>query len=165
MADPMKRVEAWKAKTTPERTKQCWKPGMRRCSKGTGRDGPIVRNGDQVKTVINARGVHTSLYVPYLNFAGSFGSSPAAGNLRRELCYGRSGPARQVASAGLNPTCSPQSGPSLRHRGTEAVVLPLSAANSGRAFAALPVLCVAVRLRHVQIHGRTTISQPSGNGS
>jgi hypothetical protein len=69
MADPTKRGEAWKAKTAPERTKQVLEArheAMQQryeavmtlfCAMET-----------QVKTVLNARGVHTSRYVPDLNF-------------------------------------------------------------------------------------------------
>ena len=69
MADPMKRVEAWKAKTTPERTKQVLEARHETMQQRYEAVMALLCAMEtQVKTVINARGVHTSLYVPYLNF-------------------------------------------------------------------------------------------------
>ncbi len=65
MADPTKRVEAWKVKTTPERTKQV--PEARHEAMQQRYEAVMALAMEkQVKTVLNARGVHTSLYVPYL---------------------------------------------------------------------------------------------------
>jgi hypothetical protein len=69
MADPTKRIEAWKAKLTPERTKQVLE--ARREAMQQRYEAVMVQlcaMETQVKAVLNARGVHTSLYVPYLNF-------------------------------------------------------------------------------------------------
>jgi hypothetical protein len=69
MADPTKRIEAWKAKLTPERTKQVLE--ARREVMQQRYEAVMIllcAMETQVKAVLNARGVHTSLYVPYLNF-------------------------------------------------------------------------------------------------
>jgi hypothetical protein len=69
MADPTKRIEAWKAKLTPERTKQVLE--ARREVMQQRYEAVMLllcAMETQVKAVLNARGVHTSLYVPYLNF-------------------------------------------------------------------------------------------------
>jgi hypothetical protein len=69
MPDPTKRIEAWNVKTTPERTKQTL----------DARHAEMKRRYEvamtalcsiegQIKQTLNAQGVHTSLYVPYLNF-------------------------------------------------------------------------------------------------
>ena len=69
MTDPMKRVEAWKAKTTPERTKQVLEARHEAMQQRYEAVMTLLCAMEtQVKTVLNARGVHTSLYVPYLNF-------------------------------------------------------------------------------------------------
>jgi hypothetical protein len=69
MADPTRRIEAWKAKTTPERTKQVLE--ARQAVMQQRYEAVMTQlcaMETQVKTVLNAQGVHTSLYVPYLNF-------------------------------------------------------------------------------------------------
>lgn len=69
MADPTKRIEAWKAKTTPERTKQVLE--ARQAAMQARYEAVMTQlcaMETSVKTVLNAQGVHTSLYVPYLNF-------------------------------------------------------------------------------------------------
>ena len=69
MADPTKRIEAWRAKATPERTKQTLEArhaDMQRRYEAAMAEMCVMET--QVKTVLNAHGVHTSLYVPYLNF-------------------------------------------------------------------------------------------------
>jgi len=69
MSDVTKRIEAWKAKTTPERTKQVLET---RADAMQQRYEAVVAMlcamETQVKTVLNAQGVHTSQYVPYLNY-------------------------------------------------------------------------------------------------
>ena len=69
MSDPTRRIEAWRAKATPDRTKSVldvrhadmqrrYEEVMERlCSMET-----------QVRETLNQAGVHTSLYVPYLNY-------------------------------------------------------------------------------------------------
>jgi hypothetical protein len=69
MADPTRRIEAWKAKMTPERTKQVLE--ARQAAMQQRYEAVMTQlcaMETQVKTVLNAQGVHTSLYVPYLNF-------------------------------------------------------------------------------------------------
>ncbi len=69
MADPTKRIEAWKSKTTPERTKQVLE--ARQAAMQQRYEAVMTQlcaMETQVRTVLNASGVHTSLYVPYLNF-------------------------------------------------------------------------------------------------
>jgi trimethylamine:corrinoid methyltransferase-like protein len=69
MADPTRRIEAWKVKTTPERTKQVLE--ARQVAMQARYEAVMTQlcaMETQVKTVLNAAGVHTSLYVPYLNF-------------------------------------------------------------------------------------------------
>lgn len=69
MADPTKRIEAWKAKLTPERTKQVLearREAMQQRYEAV--MAQLCAMETQVKAVLNARGVHTSLYVPYLNY-------------------------------------------------------------------------------------------------
>lgn len=69
MADPTRRIEAWKAKTTPERTKQVLEARHEAMQQRYEAVMTLLCAMEtQVKTVLNARGVHTSLYVPYLNF-------------------------------------------------------------------------------------------------
>jgi len=69
MSDPTKRIEAWRIKATPERTKQTLEARhadmLRRYEAAMVE---ICSMEVQVKTTLNAQGVHTSLYVPYLNF-------------------------------------------------------------------------------------------------
>jgi len=69
MADPTKRMEAWRAKATPERTKQALEArhaDMQRRYEAAMTE--MCAMETQVRTVLNKRGVHTSIYVPYLNF-------------------------------------------------------------------------------------------------
>ena len=69
MADPTKRMEAWRAKATPERTKQALEArhaDMQRRYEAAMTE--MCAMETQVRTVLNQRGVHTSIYVPYLNF-------------------------------------------------------------------------------------------------
>jgi hypothetical protein len=69
MADPTRRIEAWRAKTDPERTKQVLaarREDMQRRYEAAMAD--LCAMETEVKTVLNAAGIHTSLYVPYLNF-------------------------------------------------------------------------------------------------
>ena len=69
MSDPTKRIEAWNAKTTPERTKQVLDARhadmQRRYAAAMT---ALCSIEGQIKTTLNAQGVHTSLYVPYLNY-------------------------------------------------------------------------------------------------
>jgi hypothetical protein len=69
MSDPTKRIEAWNLKATPERTKQVLDARhadmQRRYAEAMV---ALCSMEGQVKTTLNAQGVHTSLYVPYLNF-------------------------------------------------------------------------------------------------
>jgi hypothetical protein len=69
MADPTKRIEAWNAKATPERTKQVLDARhadmQRRYAVAMT---ALCSIEGQIKTTLNAQGVHTSLYVPYLNY-------------------------------------------------------------------------------------------------
>jgi hypothetical protein len=69
MPDPTKRIAAWNAKTTPERTKQTLDlrhAEMQRRYAAVMAD--LVSAEGQIKQTLNAQGVHTSLYVPYLNY-------------------------------------------------------------------------------------------------
>ena len=69
MADPAERVEARRAKTAPERTKQVLEARHEATQQRYEAAMSLLGTMEtQVKTVLNARGVHTSLYVPYLNF-------------------------------------------------------------------------------------------------
>ncbi len=69
MTDPMKRIAAWKAKATPERTKQVLEA---RQADMQARYEKVMtelcETETQVRTLLNRSGVHTSLYVPYLNY-------------------------------------------------------------------------------------------------
>lgn len=69
MPDPTKRIEAWRIKATPERTKatlEARHAAMQRRYEAA--MALLCAMETQVKTVLNARGVHTSSYVPYLNY-------------------------------------------------------------------------------------------------
>jgi len=69
MPDPTRRIEAWRAKTTPERAKEVLEArhaNMQRRYEAA--MAQLCAMEEQVKTVLNAHGVHTSSYVPYLNF-------------------------------------------------------------------------------------------------
>jgi hypothetical protein len=69
MPDPTKRIAAWNAKTAPERTKQTLEARyaeMQRRYAAAMAD--LVSAEGQIRQTLNAQGVHTSLYVPYLNY-------------------------------------------------------------------------------------------------
>lgn len=69
MADPAKRIEAWRVKATPERTKQTLEARfeeMQRRYESVMAE--LCAMETEVKAVLNEKGVHTSNYVPYLNF-------------------------------------------------------------------------------------------------
>ncbi|MBM3313673.1 hypothetical protein FJY70_03660 [candidate division WOR-3 bacterium] len=69
MPDPTKRIEAWNVKATPERTKQVLDARHEEMKKRyAAAMAELCSVETQVKTTLNAQGVHTSLYVPYLNF-------------------------------------------------------------------------------------------------
>jgi len=69
MPDPTKRIEAWNMKTTPERTKQTLDARHAEMKKRyEAAMTALCSIEGQIKQTINAQGVHTSLYVPYLNF-------------------------------------------------------------------------------------------------
>ena len=69
MSDPTRRIEAWKAKTSPERTKQTLEAryeSMRQRYEAAMAE--MCAMETKVRAVLNLSGVHTSSYVPYLNF-------------------------------------------------------------------------------------------------
>ena len=106
MADPTKRIEAWKAKTTPERTKQTLEArqaDMERRYEAAMT--ALCSIEGQIKQTINAQGVHTCLYVPYLNFGRQLWKMTR----QQEISGESAAMAAQVllekwASRGLNPT-------------------------------------------------------------
>jgi hypothetical protein len=69
MADPAKRLEAWRIKATPERTKQVLEARhadmLRRYE---AQMTALYISESKVRQVLNQSGVHTSFYVPYLNY-------------------------------------------------------------------------------------------------
>jgi hypothetical protein len=106
MPDPTKRIEAWNVKTTPERTKQTL----------DARHAEMKRRYEvamtalcsiegQIKQTLNAQGVHTSLYVPYLNFGRQLWKMTR----QQEICCERF----ECQGAGRHPDRG------LRHTGTE----------------------------------------------
>ncbi|MEO0080368.1 MAG: hypothetical protein ABIK44_06820 [candidate division WOR-3 bacterium] len=69
MADLTRRIEAWRAKTTPERTKEVLE--ARRAEMQRRYEAAMAEMcamEEQVKAVLNSHGIHTSNYVPYLNY-------------------------------------------------------------------------------------------------
>jgi len=70
MSDPVRRVNRWKKKYTPQRAKDTidliHEDMVQRYEAATAE---LAAMEIEVKTVLNARGVHTIHYIPYLNFA------------------------------------------------------------------------------------------------
>ncbi|MEO0073377.1 MAG: hypothetical protein ABIK43_01780 [candidate division WOR-3 bacterium] len=70
MPDPTKRIEAWLVKATPERTKETLaarqEAMQRRYEVAMAQ---LCAMETKVKQVLNEAGVHTTSYVPYLNYA------------------------------------------------------------------------------------------------
>ena len=70
MSDPVRRVNRWKAKYTPERTKdtleRIHEDITQRYAAATVK---LAAMEIDVRTVLNQSGVHTIHYIPYLNYA------------------------------------------------------------------------------------------------
>jgi len=70
MADVTRRLSQWKKKFTPERAKlsleAIYEDIVRRYDAATTE---LCTMEDKTRQVLNAAGLHTSLYVPYLDFA------------------------------------------------------------------------------------------------
>ncbi|MGQ9679067.1 MAG: hypothetical protein ACUVUD_07300 [bacterium] len=69
MSDTAKRIEAWRVKTAPERTKQILEARFEEMRKRyEAAMAELSAMETEVKSVLNEKGVHTSNYVPYLNY-------------------------------------------------------------------------------------------------
>ncbi len=70
MSDPVRRVNRWKAKYSPERAKQTLdlihQDMTERYAAATVK---LAAMESDVRTVLNQYGVHTTHYIPYLNYA------------------------------------------------------------------------------------------------
>jgi len=69
MPDPTRRIEAWRAKATPDRTRETLaaRHAAMQQRYEVAMTALCTMEG-QVKQVLNDQGVHTTLYVPYLNY-------------------------------------------------------------------------------------------------